>query len=671
MDQSNQSMGPGGHDKPRGRRKGLLWNGLNRGTAWLYGWLARSFLGRFFTGYRYMSMGGDHGCRSRGHQYAGRHRCSPMSERRQQVVRAVEGSLLYRGLRGLLRGLFMCPTACYGLFGLVFGLMGALAALIASFVSEEITVTVSHYVTLGLIALLSLPLMFTNRPFAQTLQKSWLGRLIFVSFLGIPEDRMEDPSPEKYYVAYFPAYFLGVAAAVASVFVPPLPILLGCLLFGLVGMILSYPETGVVLAALSLPLVWLSRGFIPLPMVLILVTWISYGVKVLFLHRPFRFGLLDRVMMVVELVLVGACLTAPAVSPETLWQSLCLAVLCSIYFLFVNLMTSRLYIRRCLMGLAISVGVVMALACLRLVPVDSLSWLEGSRAGDAIVWGFRDGITKLSDLWVEHSEIYLVLALPWLYAYMLHTRRLFGRIMGGMAICVGVVLVLMPRSVSTVFCIVGVTVLFLLLVDHTWLSAGIVALPLVGCGVYWITYVYPLTETVQTILSRSRLYKSQLADSLWQMCLDHPGGIGVGEEAFTAVYPAYAAPDLGAVTDSGSVFFEILLGYGWPGLILSIAVAVLFLQKSMTCLQYINVSRDRAMILGGITSLVGVMVFGTVRSFITSPRVFFTVILVIALCSAYENMVFDEADVTRARWTSSAEQEDRLYGKGRNMYEKE
>ena len=188
---------------------------------------------------------------------------------------------------------------------------------------------------------------------------------------------------------------------------------------------------------------------------------------------------------------------------------------------------------------------------------------------------------------------------------------------------------------------------------------------------YWITYVYPLSDALQTILSRSRLYKSQLADSLWAMCLDHPGGIGVGEQAFVSVYPTYAAPDLGAVTDSGNLFFEITLSFGWPGFILAVAVLLLFLQKSMTCLRHTAASTDRAMILGGVTSLVGMTVFGAVRSFITAPRVFFTVILVIALCSAYENVIFDENDVLRARWTDSPEQEDRVYCKGRNMYEKE
>lgn len=660
MDKSNPT------GEPRRRRAGVLWSGLNRGSAWVYARISGSFLGRFMTGYRHMDSR-----TTRLFSYAGRHRCTPMSAGRQRIVEAVESSLLFRWLRGLLRGLFMCPTACYGLFGLLFGGVGALAGMIAGLLNEIYTPSVSHYVTLGIIALASLPLMTTNRPMSQTLCGSWLGRLVLVRYLGIPEDRLQEAGAGSYAIAYLPAYLGGIAAAVGSVFVSPLSILLALLLVAVAGMILSYPETGVLLATMSLPFVWLHQNFMMLPAALILVTWISYGIKVLFLHRPIRFGLLDRVMVALGILLAGSCLTAFFTSPRTVQTSLCLLVFFSLYFLIVNLMTTREYIRRGLVGVAVSLAVVSGLACLRLVPVDGLSWLEGSRAGDVIVAGFRNGIEQLSGLWAEHSELYLVLAIPWLYAYLLHTKRLLGRILGGLMICLDLALILMPHSVSAMFCVVGVTALFLLLLDHVWLSVGIVALPLAGSGLYWASYFFPVSDALQTMLSRSRLYKSQLADSLWQMCLDHPAGIGVGEEAFVAVYPAYAAPDLGAVTDSGSVFFEILLSYGWPGLILFSVVFLLFLQKSLTCLQHTAVSRDRAMILGGMVSLIGLLVFGSVRSFITAPRVAFTMVLILALCSAYENIIFDESDVLQARWEGSVQQADRFYCKGRNMYEKE
>ena len=108
----------------------------------------------------------------------------------------------------------------------------------------------------------------------------------------------------------------------------------------------------------------------------------------------------------------------------------------------------------------------------------------------------------------------------------------------------------------------------------------------------------------------------------------------------------------------------MLLNYGWVGLILFAIVLFLYAQKSMTCLRHTAATKDRAVILGGLTSLVGALIFGTVRSFITAPRVFFTLLLVVAICSAYENIVFDESDVLCADGVGSPVGEDRIWRKG-------
>jgi hypothetical protein len=148
------------------------------------------------------------------------------------------------------------------------------------------------------------------------------------------------------------------------------------------------------------------------------------------------------------------------------------------------------------------------------------------------------------------------------------------------------------------------------------------------------------------------------------MVWDHPAGIGVGSRAFSLVYPAYAAPDLGGVTDCGSVYFEILLNYGWVGILIWAAVAIFFVQKSFSALSHVVVSKDRAMILGGLTSLLGLLAFGCVRSFITSPRVSFTVTLVMALCSAFEHILFEERTIEHILWQGDDGAENRFYRSG-------
>lgn len=655
-------------NQPRKRRGSMIWNGLNRGTAWFYAILLRSFIGRILTGYRKA----DH-LLAKGKRYPGQHSCTPVSPVHLRLVEALESSRLFGSAQALFRALALCPTAVYGLFGLTYGLFGILFYYVFHVLLAYVPTVPGHILVCVIITILSAPLAFASKPLRSTMVDSLIGRLILIRFLGIPEDRLQVSEPTGSRIGYYLACPIGLLAAGAALFISPWVIPLVLAGMGLLGVIFIYPEAGVVLSVAMLPVAWLDRRCLLIPVVLILITWGSYLIKVLCLHRTMRFGLLERVILIFGLIMVVSTFTGEVVTPETVWQNLSLLIFLSQYFLIVNLMTTRAYIRRCLVGIGASLAVVILLSYLRLIPVDSLSWLEGSRAGDAIIGSFRYGIEHLSELWVEHSELYLVLSFSWLYAYLLHTKRLLRKIVGSIFVLLALVLVLMTGSVSALFCMLGVTVLFLLMLGHKWMSAGLLTLPVVGCGVYWLTYLYPISDALQTILSRSRLYKAQLGESLWNMVLDYPAGIGVGDAAFAAVYPSYAAPDLVAVTDCNNMFFELLLSYGWAGLILIMAIFFVFVQKSLTCLRHTVVFKDRAMILGGVTSVVSVLIFGTVRNFITSPRVFFTIFLVIALCSAYESILFDESDVREVEWSGSPYAANRFYRSGeyKNISQKE
>ena len=657
MDKSQKTL------KPRRRRGSAIWQGLNRGTARFYAILGSSFLGRSLSCYRRINSGVDKAAR-----YGSGHRCAPASPARQRVMSAVSSSWIIRGLRVLFGGLLDCPIACYGMFGMAYGICSVMLFFLGTYLSGGFARGYGELIFSGLVVLLSFPLALSKRSLAEGLGCSPLFRWLFVRFLGVPQDRLAAAdrtfSTEYTVVAYYLSCVAGLLTAVATLFISPLVIPLVLLAAAFLGMIFTYPETGVVLFTLMLPFVWLDQKTLVAVVALILLTWCSYGIKLLFLHRTLRFGLLDRVVLIFGGFILVSGFTGYGVTAETIWQSVCLAVCTSSYFLIVNLMTTRAHIRRCLVGVAASVIVVTALAYIRHIPLDSLLWLEGSRAGDAIIDGSRNAMERLSQLWVDHTELYLVLVFSWLYAYLVHTKRLFRKIMCVLFILLDLTLIVMTNSVSALFCIAAVTVLFLLMLGHKWLSAGLIALPGVVCGAYWLQYLYPVSDGLQTILSRSHLYKTQLIESLWQMVLDHPAGIGVGDKAFAVVYPAYAAPDLGGVTDCGNLFFEIVLSYGWAGLLLTVFLLFLFVQKSCTALRYTVVGKDRAMILGGVTSLVGMVIFGSVRSFITSPRVFFTVALVVALCSAYENIIFEERDTQRAQWASGTDAEDRFYRSG-------
>ena len=634
-----------------------LWAGLCRGTSRLYDLVVRSGIGRALTGYRRVDSALAVGRRS-----FGRGRCRPMSPTRLRLVEAVEHSRLFAGVRALFHLLGTAPLSFYGFFGLAYGLVGVLLYFALPPVNAALAPTADHLIASAVLALLSIPLMVTATPLSDAMGRSRLLRAVLVHLMGIPDDRLTASRTKAPLYLPYVATVLGIVAGCGGVFLIHPLIIPGILVaLGVCGMIFTYPETGVVLSTLMLPVIWFSRNTLYILAFLILMTWLSYGIKLLFLHRTIHADVLDFMVLLLGAVMLVLGLISPVGGKETVLRVLLLFVCLSDYFLIVNLMTTRAYIRRCLFGVGLAVVMVTVLAYLRLVPVDSLSWLEGSLGGNAIIRAFRGGIDRLSGLWAAQSELFLVLVFPWLYAYLLHTRRLFRRTIGLIFLGLDMVLILMTHSVSALVCIVAVTILFFLFMGPKWLARGLIALPVVGCGAAWTTYFFPFTDAMLTILSRSRHFKTQLSESLWQMVYDHPAGIGVGEAAFAAVYPAYAAPDLGAVSESGSMGFEFLLAYGWAGALLAIAVLALFFQKSLTCLTHTSSTRDRAVILGGMTSIVGMIIFGAVRSFITAPRAFFTVILVLAICSAYENILFDESDVLTAESVGSPTGDDRIY----------
>ncbi len=641
------------------KRGAAVWRGVCRGTAWLYRVIRHSLPGRVMTAYREVDSR-----LTRGNRYPGRDRCRPMSAARHRLVSALESGHLPAALRSIMRMLLVCPLRFWGLFGLFYGAFGVLLCLLMPIIYPPLSPGAGHMTIAIVLIILSLPFLFTRSNLADALRNSILGRGLLIGLLGVPDEQLRVPPRRMPIVLPYLALLLGMLAAGGALFIHPLAVPLGLLALAIGGMIFTYPEAGVVLSTALLPVIWLHRDTLYILAALIVVTWISYAVKLLFLHRTMRFDCLDIVVLIFGGIVLASGFTGVAVGQSTIMQGLLLFVCLSDYFLIVNLITTRAFVRRCLVGVGASVLIVTVLSYLRVVPLDALSWLEGSRAGDAIIETFHVTVEKLSGLWVEHSELFLVLVFPCLYAYLMHTKRLLRRVLALIFIALDLLLIIWTGSVSALGSALCVTLVFFLLMSHKWMAAGLVGIPLGVAGVLWINYLYPLTEAGSDILSWSRHYKGLLRDSLWQMVRDFPAGIGMGEEAFVAVYPAYAAPDLGAVTDSGNVFFEVLLNYGWQGMLLLLAVVFFFLQKSLTCLCHTGEARDRAMILGGIASLIGTMIFGTVRSYVTSPRVFFTLVVLIALCSAYQNIIFDESDVLNAVSVGSPAGEDRIWRRG-------
>lgn len=279
-----------------------------------------------------------------------------------------------------------------------------------------------------------------------------------------------------------------------------------------------------------------------------------------------------------------------------------------------------------------------------------------------MVEGFARGMSALSGLWASHSELYLVITFPWLYAFLLHTKRLLRTLGISLLMVANVLLVVISHADSTLLCIVICSFLFFLFYNHKALAVGVLAAPSFGCAYLWVDYLFPSSALLAwDWFANKTPAQDSVRQCVWQMIADHPFGIGIGSDSFAVVYPSYAPSGVSYATSAGNLYLDILLSHGWCGLLVLGLVLFLFVQKSLSCIRHAASKSSRALILGGLGSVMSVLLLGTVRSFSGIPRVFFTLLLAVALCSAYENILFEEHDVLTVDPAGDHTREDRMY----------
>ena len=237
--------------------QGILWDTLNRGTAKLYRFVARSFIGRVMTGYRRADA-----AFAKGKRYTGRHTCAPMSPARLRLLTAVESGILFKVVRAVFGSLFGLPMALYGMFLLTYGLMGTAINLVLSYVESPLAPGRMHLIISALMMLLALPLTATKKTLAELLGEGGIPHLIFVRFLGIPKERLDIPLRKTPAALPFIFAVLAMGSAVGALFSHVLLIPLILIGVGVLGLVFAYPEAGVILSTAMLPLIWLDRSFL-------------------------------------------------------------------------------------------------------------------------------------------------------------------------------------------------------------------------------------------------------------------------------------------------------------------------------------------------------------------------------------------------------------------------
>lgn len=650
------------------------WYFLDLISQWFYGLLAKSFLGRALTAYHRIDgrmHGRDDGAGVR-----------PLSGWKQRVVRVMEKSPIVRGLKVAVQALFDIPVSVIGLFGVTYGLAGAAGLLLYNIYllsNNVLEMELSGFLRYGLIVLLSCPPLFSQKPLSNTLYRCKWTRMLLIWLLGVPKDRFFRPVRSMWsglpILTAVLAILTGAGSSQLARFsifdgIPVayhpwlLPVTL--LLLALVGMVITVPETGVVLSCCCLALLWLQTDWaLWLLLGLIIVTWIGYVIQILQAHRTLRFDLMDRVVCLFGVAVLFGGFAGYGVGFASLQRAVVMTLLMSLYFPIVNLMVTRTHVKRCWVGVCITVLLATVSVMAGYVNPGELEWSTHlmPHVGEMLSDGFAGVVGYLADGQASWHVVFLVMMAPLLLAFLIRSNRLLYQVTLGGLMLADVTLVFLSGSRGAFVALMIALLVFCFVGHHRTLTVGIVASPfLIGA---WVTvallpetWTQPYHRLVEWLTSWNGFYADRYREGVWEIFKAHPFGIGLGENAFEDLYAALTHTEVQSTTGTGNLYLDILLGLGIVGLVVFVLVVILFVQKSLTTLRYSGGRADRVLILGGLCGMVGVLLLGFARSVSDSVTLFFAFWMIMAVLCAYENVVDTETVALRTRSMENADGQD-------------
>lgn len=603
---------------------------LDRASSAVYAAFRQSLFGRLFTAYPVENTAFSTGL-------IGSHLCGHVTRRdgwlartHLAIARSFENSAVLGGFSRLGSYLLGCSMRFYGLFGTSLGLYIVLIYLIKRYALSLETANSLHLLIGCVLMTASLPMLLSRQPVSEALLGSAILRPLLLNVAGIPRELLENrrvPGGGRQNVAFI----LGMLFGALTYYIPSHLMLLGFAGAGAMLLIFSFPETGLLAMIALLPyLSVLSHPSIMLAG-MVLLTTLSYLIKLLRGKRVLRLELLDAAVILFMFVFLCGGLVSFSGTGSLKTTAIYVCFMLA-YFLVVNLFRTRAWLNRAAGVLLVSAaGAAIYGIYQNYFGLSEVKWIDQEM--------FKDIEGRVVSTFENPNMLanYLILLLPLAAAAFLCTKRGVVRL-GLIGVCgaMGLCLIFTWSRGAWLGLLIGLFI-FLLLWNRKTLSAcflGLFALPL--APLVLPQNILTRFSSIGNIADSSTSYRV----SIWRASLRMIGdfftsGIGVGESAFRQVYPLYSLSGIEAAPHSHNLFLQIQIELGLVGLLLFLCVLFLFAQS---CFAYNGSSADRnsrIMAMGGFGGILAALAQGMTDYIWYNYRVFFVFWFVLALTSAY------------------------------------
>lgn len=646
--------------KTKGKRQSLFWSFADRLTAIIYSFFVNGRVGDMLSSHDTLCK------RSFLARTVNENKASAENALFKYPDALMERSISSHVLLFIRGFLASARLSVYGIFFVFYGLISAMAYLIPAFISGFTVYDEYAVICSGIIAVASMPLLFSSQSAVTALANSRFLRRFILNILCVPEERLKVKHQYGGTVCLFVAAILGMGCGVISFFTHPLyvPILILCLMA--VFLVFAFPETGIIITLAALPFM----QYLPSPhivlFIMILITAVSYFCKVF--QRKRRFTLspeISMVMLFCGFVAVGGMFSFGGL--KTFADSLSATVyILGGFLLTYNLVNTEKMLSACLKTITASFLVLCLVGIWESVYngisariIDSFSPTISSITKENILYILDNGVV---------FGMFALLVFPILSAYVLRRKSFQG--MAAITV-LGVILVAAAWMCSHYEIIVALVlelIIFWLIYSHKTLTLVIFAA--IPVSIVAILYPYAvkffsfpdisriLMEYMPASLPDSDLHASVVRDTVEMIKDGNWFGMGVGEGVFVSAFAPYRSDASLGATQPMSIWLQILCWSGIFGLIAFIVFLMFLAKRSFGFLISSDKKGQRSKALALCTGIGVSLLLGCVYSIWVDVRILYLFWASAGILMGYIRLGNENDEIRRAKYKCSEREKD-------------
>lgn len=549
----------------------------------------------------------------------------------RMISRMIEKSVFLGMIRDFASSLVCTRMKVYGWFLLSFGFYSLSAYALKIFGMNGEKDYFSLYCSAAILVL-SIPFLASKKTLIQAMRANRITHFLLTRVIGIRESQFDRNNETRGRSNI--SFILGIALGIFTYWVSPLYVLGALAALAVLYLILVIPEFGVLLTFFILP-------FAPTMLLALTVAYITvcYLLKLLQGKRSITVRSIDLFIIIfMALTFFGGVVSvssATSLKPALLFICMMLG-----YFVTANLINTPDLLKRVTAALVSSAVLV------------SLYGLFQNFFGTvSSAWQDTDMFSSIAGRVVSTFENpnvlaeYLIMILPFTVALLFtsdNAKERFSNLLA--ATFMGLCLVFTWSRGGWLGFLIGIFIFFIFMTRKTLILVffGILSLP-------FLPYVLPENivfriTSIGNMSDGSTSYRVHIWDAVIKMLGDcFPGGIGIGEGAFSEVYPLYSFAGIEAAPHSHNLFFQITVELGIIGLIVFIITMFLLVKNSVSFAAKSFDAREKLLTYAGMCGILSILAQGMTDYVWYNYRVFLMFWLIVGLTTAYRRtgLTFD------------------------------